>query len=173
VLSKGSFISSLMPYTCEGNQLPLVMIWIGKDVLTTEQIAELSREITDVIVSEAGQPQHYTWVIVHEVPEENWMVDRLTVPELKAKLREREKSVTWRVQEKIARYFYSGPSGFPVGKPLNGSKSVLVTLKERLGITLGPITRMGVGERTEDWEADFSTLSFQRLHMPSWRLRLR
>ena len=80
--------------------------------------------------------------------------------------------MTWRVQEKTARY-YSGPSGFLVGKPLNCFKSVLVTLKERLGVTLGPITMMGIGERTEDWEADFSTLSFRRLHMPSWRLRLR
>jgi phenylpyruvate tautomerase PptA (4-oxalocrotonate tautomerase family) len=35
---------------------------------------------------EANQPQHYTLVLIHELPTENWMVDRLTLPELKAKL---------------------------------------------------------------------------------------
>jgi len=71
--------------------LPLVMVYIGKGALSAEQRAELSRRITDVVVEVARQPQHYTWVIVHEVPEENWMVDRLTVPELKAKLRAERK----------------------------------------------------------------------------------
>lgn len=66
--------------------LPLVEIYLGKGALTNEQKAELSRKITDLIVKEAKQPQHYTWVIIHEVPIENWMVDRLTLPELKAKL---------------------------------------------------------------------------------------
>jgi 4-oxalocrotonate tautomerase family enzyme len=59
---------------------------LGRGALTEEQKAELSRKITDLIVKEAKQPQHYTWVIIHEVPVENWMVDRLTLPELKAKL---------------------------------------------------------------------------------------
>jgi len=67
------------------------MVYLGKGVLSAEQRAELSRKITDVMVEVARQPQHYTWVIVHEVPEENWMVDRLTVPELKAKLRAERK----------------------------------------------------------------------------------
>ena len=31
-------------------------------------------------------PQHYTWVMIHEIPEEDWIVDRLTVTELKANL---------------------------------------------------------------------------------------
>jgi len=66
--------------------LPLVEMYFGKGALTAEQKAELSRKITDLIVKEARQPQHYTWVIIHEVPVENWMVDRLTLPELKAKL---------------------------------------------------------------------------------------
>ena len=61
-------------------------MYFGKGALTAEQKAELSRKITDLIVKEARQPQHYTWVIIHEVPVENWMVDRLTLPELKAKL---------------------------------------------------------------------------------------
>jgi 4-oxalocrotonate tautomerase family enzyme len=66
--------------------LPLVQMYFGKGALTTEQKADLSRKITDLIVREAKQPQRFTWVIIHEVPVENWMVDRLTLPELKAKL---------------------------------------------------------------------------------------
>jgi 4-oxalocrotonate tautomerase family enzyme len=61
-------------------------MYFGKGALTDEQKADLSRKITDLIVKEAKQPQHYTWVIIHEVPVENWMVDKLTLPELKAKL---------------------------------------------------------------------------------------
>ena len=51
----------------------------------------MSRKVTDLIVKEAKQPQHYTWVIINEIPVENWMVDRLTLPELKAKLMAEEK----------------------------------------------------------------------------------
>jgi len=67
-------------------KMPLVQMYFGKGTLTEEQKANLSRKITDLIVEEAKQPQHYTWVIIHEIPAENWMVDRLTLPELKAKL---------------------------------------------------------------------------------------
>ena len=66
--------------------MPLVEMYSGKGALTDEQKANLSRKVTDLVVTEAKQPQHYTWVIIHEVPSENWMVDRLTLPELKAKL---------------------------------------------------------------------------------------
>ena len=66
--------------------MPLVMMFFGKGALSDEQKAELSRKVTDLIVKEARQPQHYTWVLINEVPAENWMVDRLTLPELKAKL---------------------------------------------------------------------------------------
>lgn len=66
--------------------MPLVEMHFGKGTLTAEQKADLSRKVTDLIVKEAKQPQHYTWVIIHEIPAENWMVDRLTLPELKAKL---------------------------------------------------------------------------------------
>ena len=66
--------------------LPLIEMYFGKGTLTDQQKAELSRKVTDLIVKETKQPQHYTWVIVHEVPAENWMIDRLTLPELKAKL---------------------------------------------------------------------------------------
>jgi 4-oxalocrotonate tautomerase family enzyme len=70
-----------------GDRLPLVEMYFGSGTLTDEQKADLSRKVTDLIVKEAKQPQHYTWVIIHEVPEANWMVDRLTLPELKAKQR--------------------------------------------------------------------------------------
>lgn len=66
--------------------MPLVEMYFGKGALTDDQKADLSRKVTDLIVKEAKQPQHYTWVIIHEIPVENWMVDRLTLPELKAKL---------------------------------------------------------------------------------------
>ena len=71
--------------------MPLVEIYFGKGALTAEEKADLSRKVTDLIVKEAKQPQHYTWVIIHEVPVENWMVDRLTLPELKAKLMAEQK----------------------------------------------------------------------------------
>jgi len=66
-------------------------MYFGKGALTDAQKAELSRKVTDLIVTEAKQPQHYTWVIIHEVPDENWMVDRLTLPELRAKLKAEKK----------------------------------------------------------------------------------
>ena len=66
--------------------MPLIEMYFGKGALTDEQKADLSRKVTDLIVKEAKQPQHYTWVIINEIPVENWMVDRLTLPELKAKL---------------------------------------------------------------------------------------
>ena len=62
-------------------------MYFGKGALTDEQKAELSRKVTDLIVKEAKQPQHYTWVLIHELPEMNWMVDRLTLPELKANIK--------------------------------------------------------------------------------------
>jgi len=66
--------------------MPLVEKYFGKGALSDQQKADLSRKVTDLLVQEAKQPQHYTWVIIHEVPSENWMVDRLTLPELKDKL---------------------------------------------------------------------------------------
>jgi 4-oxalocrotonate tautomerase family enzyme len=66
--------------------MPLIEMYFGKGALSDEKKTELLRKVTDLIVREANQPQHYTWVIIHEVPGENWMADRLTIPELKAKL---------------------------------------------------------------------------------------
>jgi 4-oxalocrotonate tautomerase family enzyme len=66
-------------------------MYFGKGALTEEQKSELSRKVTDLIVKEKKQPQHYTWIIIHEVPAENWIVDRLTLPELKAELQTEKK----------------------------------------------------------------------------------
>jgi 4-oxalocrotonate tautomerase family enzyme len=66
--------------------MPLVKVYLDKGSKNAEQRADIARKITDLIVKETGMPQHYTWVMVHEIPEEDWIVDRLTVTELKAKL---------------------------------------------------------------------------------------
>jgi 4-oxalocrotonate tautomerase family enzyme len=66
--------------------MPLVKVYLDKGSQTARQRADLGRKITDLIVKETGMPQQYTWVMIHEIPEEDWMVDRLTVMELKTKL---------------------------------------------------------------------------------------
>ena len=66
--------------------MPLVEMYFSQGALSDQKKAELSRKITDLIVTETKQPQQYTWIVVHEVPAQNWMVDRLTLPELRAKL---------------------------------------------------------------------------------------
>ena len=69
--------------------MPLVRMYFSEGELTSEQKADLSRKVTDLIVKEAKKSQHYTWVMIHELPAENWMIDRLTLPELRAKLGEK------------------------------------------------------------------------------------
>jgi 4-oxalocrotonate tautomerase family enzyme len=66
--------------------MPLVKVYLDKGSRTAEQRTDLARKITNLIVKEAGMPQQYTWVMMHEIPEEGWIVHRLTVTELKAKL---------------------------------------------------------------------------------------
>jgi len=66
--------------------MPLVKVYLDKGSQTPRQRADLGRKITDLIVKETGMPQQYTWVMIHEIPEEDWMVDRLMVTELKTKL---------------------------------------------------------------------------------------
>ena len=66
--------------------MPLVKVYLDKGSQSAKQRADLARKITDLIVKETGMPQQYTWVMIHEIPEEDWIVDRLTVTELKAKL---------------------------------------------------------------------------------------
>ena len=71
--------------------LPLIEIYLGKGVLNAKQKADLAKKITNLIVKEAKQPMQYTWVIIHELPEENWIIGGLTLSELKAKLKEEMK----------------------------------------------------------------------------------
>ena len=71
--------------------MPLVEMYFVKGFLTNEQKADLSRKVTDLIVKESKQPQQLTWVIIHELPVENMMIDRLSVPELKVKLMSEKK----------------------------------------------------------------------------------
>ena len=66
--------------------MPLIEMYFGKGALTDDQKAELSRKVTDLIVKETRHPPQYIWVIIHDVPAENWMVDRLTLLELRKKL---------------------------------------------------------------------------------------
>ena len=58
---------------------------------SAQQRAELARKITDLIVKETGMLQQYTWVMILEILEEDWIVDRLTVTELKTKLSGKKK----------------------------------------------------------------------------------
>ena len=71
--------------------MPLVKVYLDKGSQSAQQRAELARKITDLIVKETGMPQQYTWVMIHEIPEEDWIVDRLTVTELKTKLSGKKK----------------------------------------------------------------------------------
>jgi len=71
--------------------MPLVEMYFGKGTITDEMKVELSKKVTDLVVKETRLPQHYTWVLVHEVPGDNWMIDRLTLPELRAKLQAEKK----------------------------------------------------------------------------------
>jgi 4-oxalocrotonate tautomerase family enzyme len=71
--------------------MPLVKVYIDKGSQSAEQRADLGRKITDVIVKETKMPQEFVWVMIHEMPEEDWLVDRLTVVELKKKLAESKK----------------------------------------------------------------------------------
>jgi 4-oxalocrotonate tautomerase family enzyme len=66
--------------------MPLVKVYIDKGSQSAKQRADLAWKITDLMVKETGMPQQYTRVMMHEIPEEDWVVDRLMVTELKAKL---------------------------------------------------------------------------------------
>ena len=70
--------------------MPLVEISLEKGVLSAEEKLKVAREITEILVKEAKQPKDYTWVIFHELPEENWIIGGLTIPEIKAKLMEKK-----------------------------------------------------------------------------------
>jgi 4-oxalocrotonate tautomerase len=66
--------------------VPLIMMYFGKGALTGEQKTDISRKVTDLIVNESKQPKQGTWVVINEIPAENWLLGGLTLPEFKAKL---------------------------------------------------------------------------------------
>lgn len=55
--------------------MPYVEIKVFKDELSEDQTQELIQEVTDVVVSFAGEPlREATWVVVEEVKSGNWGV---------------------------------------------------------------------------------------------------
>lgn len=71
--------------------MPLIMMFFGKVALSDEQKTDLSKKVTDLIVKESKQPKEGTWVIINEVPAENWLLGGLTISEFKAKLMSEKK----------------------------------------------------------------------------------
>jgi 4-oxalocrotonate tautomerase len=69
-----------------GDIMPLIMMYFGKGALADEQKADLSRKVTDLVANESKQPKEGTWVVISEIPAENWLLGGLTLPEFKAKL---------------------------------------------------------------------------------------
>ena len=72
-----------------GKTMPLIEMTFGKGALTAEQKLNLARKVTELVVQEAGQPKDYTWIVIHGVPLENWLVGGLTIQEVKAKMAEK------------------------------------------------------------------------------------
>ena len=75
------------------------------------------------------------------------MVDRLTLPELKAKLQAEKQglSKTSMLHEKAVKYFQERPPNFPDGRPFNCAESVLLALSEYLGVESEFIPRIATG----------------------------
>ena len=66
--------------------MPLGDIYIDEDFQSPKQRADLARKITDLIIEELGKPQQCTWVMIHEILEDDRIVDRFTFTEMHAKL---------------------------------------------------------------------------------------
>jgi phenylpyruvate tautomerase PptA (4-oxalocrotonate tautomerase family) len=66
--------------------MPLGIIYIDEGSQSPTQRADLAGENTDFIVKELGKPQQYTWVMIHEILEDDRIVDRFTFTEMHAKL---------------------------------------------------------------------------------------
>jgi len=49
------------------------------------------------------------------------------------------------LQERAVRYFCDRPSNFPIGRPYNCGESVLLALKDYLGVDSGMIPKIGTG----------------------------
>jgi phenylpyruvate tautomerase PptA (4-oxalocrotonate tautomerase family) len=64
--------------------MPLGIIYIDEGSQSPTQRADLAGENTDFIVKELGKPQQYTWVMIHEILEDDRIVDRFMFTELNA-----------------------------------------------------------------------------------------
>ncbi|ACL17777.1 tautomerase family protein [Methanosphaerula palustris] len=62
--------------------MPFVKIEHVAGEFSAEQRADLGREITDLVAKAAGVPPTLVWIVFHEIPAENWMIGRKTIPEL-------------------------------------------------------------------------------------------
>jgi len=49
------------------------------------------------------------------------------------------------LQERAVRYFCDRPSNFPLGRPYNCCESILLALKDRLGVGSDVIPKIGTG----------------------------
>lgn len=56
-----------------------------------------------------------------------------------------EQKLVEELQEKVVRYFCDRPSNFPTGRPYNCCESVLLALKDYLGIDSDLIPKIGTG----------------------------
>ena len=54
-------------------------------------------------------------------------------------------STIGKLQEKAVRYFCDRPKNFPVGRPFNCCESVLLTLKDHIGVETDLIPKVGTG----------------------------
>jgi phenylpyruvate tautomerase PptA (4-oxalocrotonate tautomerase family) len=66
--------------------MPLGNIYIDEGLQSLKQRADLARENTDFIVREVGKPQQYVWVMIHEILEDERLMDPFTFTELNATL---------------------------------------------------------------------------------------
>ena len=62
------------------------MMFFCKGALSDEQKVDLSKKVTDLIVKETKQPKEGAWIVINEIPAENWTLGGLAIPEFKANL---------------------------------------------------------------------------------------
>jgi 4-oxalocrotonate tautomerase len=65
--------------------MPYVNIRITDEAVTAEQKAEVIKGVTDVLADVLGKDPATTFVVIDEVPLENWGVSGVPVPEYRAR----------------------------------------------------------------------------------------
>lgn len=65
--------------------MPYVNVRITDEAVTAEQKAEVIKGVTDVLADVLGKDPATTFVIIDEVPLENWGVAGVPVPEYRAR----------------------------------------------------------------------------------------